>query len=37
MYRLLSEDDKTTVVNQLIDDLNSEIRDFRTYAIKVLS
>jgi len=37
MYRLLSEDDKTSVVNQLIDDLNSEIRDFRTYAIKVLS
>ena len=37
MYRLLSEDDKTTIVNQLIDDLNSEIRDFRTYAIKVLS
>ncbi len=37
MYRLLSEENKTTVVNQLIDDLNSEIRDFRTYAIKVLS
>jgi hypothetical protein len=37
MYRLLSEDDKTTVVNHLINDLNSELRDFRTYAIKVLS
>ena len=37
MYRLLSENNKTTVVNQLIDDLNSETRDFRTYAIKVLS
>ena len=37
MYRLLKEDDKTTVVNQLIDDLNNEIRDVRTYAIKVLS
>jgi len=37
MYRLLSEADKTTVVDQLLDDLNSEIRDFRTYAIKVLS
>ncbi len=37
MYRLLGEDAKTTVVNQLIEDLNSEIRDFRTYAIKVLS
>ena len=37
MYRLLNEDDKTTVVNLLIDDLNSETRDFRTYAIKVLS
>ena len=37
MYRLLNENNKTTVVNQLIDDLNSETRDFRTYAIKVLS
>jgi len=37
MYRLLSEDGKTLIVNQLIGDLNSELRDFRTYAIKVLS
>jgi len=37
MYRLLSEDGKTLIVNQLIGDLTSEIRDFRTYAIKVLS
>ncbi|MHA1508788.1 MAG: HEAT repeat domain-containing protein [Promethearchaeota archaeon] len=37
MYRFLSEDDKTTIVNQLINDLNSHIRDLRTYAIKILS
>jgi len=37
MYRFLSEDDKLTIVNQLIDDLNSHIRDLRTYAIKILS
>ena len=37
MYKLLSEVDKTTIVNRLIDDLNSEIRDVRTYAIKILS
>ena len=37
MYKLLSEDDKTTIVNQLIDDLSSDIRDIRTYAIKILS
>ena len=37
MYRFLSEDDKLIIVNQLIDDLNSQIRDLRTYAIKILS
>ena len=37
MYRFLREDDKLTIVNQLIDDLNSHIRDSRTYAIKILS
>jgi len=37
MYRFLSEGDKLTIVNQLIDDLNSHIRDIRTYAIKILS
>jgi len=37
MYRFLSEDDKFTIVNQLIDDLDSHIRDLRTYAIKILS
>ena len=37
MYRFLSEGDKLTIVNQLIDDLNSHIRDVRTYAIKILS
>ena len=37
MYRFLGEDDKTTIVNQLINDLNSHIRDLRTYAIKILS
>jgi len=37
MYRFLSEDDKLTIVNQLIDDLNSHVRDLRTYAIKILS
>ena len=37
MYKLLSESDKKTIVNHLIDDLSSEIRDVRTYAIKILS
>ena len=37
MYKLLHEDDKATIVNQLIDDLSSGIRDIRTYAIKILS
>ena len=37
MYRFLSENDKLTIVNQLIDDLDSHIRDLRTYAIKILS
>jgi len=37
MYKLLREDDKTTIVNQLFNDLNSGIRDVRTYAIKILS
>ncbi len=37
MYRFLREDDKTTITNQLIDDLSSESRDVRTYAIKILS
>jgi len=37
MYRFLREDDKTTITNQLLDDLSSESRDVRTYAIKILS
>ena len=37
MYRFLNEDDKITIVNQLINDLNSKIRDIRTFAIKILS
>jgi len=37
MYRFLSEDDKLKIVNQLINDLKSQIRDIRTYAIKILS
>jgi chromosome segregation ATPase len=37
MYKLLGENDKATIVNQLIEDLSNEIRDVRTYAIKVLS
>jgi hypothetical protein len=37
MYKLLGENDKISLVNQLIEDLSSGIRDVRTYAIKVLS
>jgi len=37
MYRFLNENDKLTIVNQLIDNLKSRIRDLRTYAIKILS
>ncbi|NHJ22645.1 MAG: hypothetical protein EAX91_16990 [Candidatus Lokiarchaeota archaeon] len=37
MYKLLSEDYKNLIVNQLIDDLKSNNRDSRTYAIKILS
>jgi len=37
MYKLLSENDKTTIIDLLIDDLSSNIRDTRTYAIKILS
>ena len=37
MYRFLNENDKLTIVNQLIDNLKSKIRDLRTYAIKILS
>ena len=37
MYNLLGENDKISLVSQLIGDLSSGIRDIRTYAIKVLS
>ena len=37
LYRFLNEDDKITIVNQLINDLSSKIRDIRTFAIKILS
>ena len=37
MYKLLSEDYKNLILNQLIDDLKSNNRDSRTYAIKILS
>jgi len=37
LYRLLSENDKITIENQLIDDLSSVTRDEKTYAIKILS
>ncbi|MBY9021553.1 MAG: HEAT repeat domain-containing protein [Candidatus Lokiarchaeota archaeon] len=37
MYKLLTENDRATIVNQLLDDLSNEIRDIRTYAIKILS
>jgi len=37
MYKMLSEDYKTLIVDQLIEDLKSTNRDSRTYAIKILS
>ncbi|MBY8987642.1 MAG: HEAT repeat domain-containing protein [Candidatus Lokiarchaeota archaeon] len=37
MYKLLSNDYKTSIVDLLIEDLKSTNRDSRTYAIKVLS
>ena len=37
MYKVLSNDNKTLIVDQLIADLKSSNRDSKTYAIKVLS
>jgi hypothetical protein len=37
MYNLLSDDYKELIVEQLINDLKSNNRDSRTYAIKILS
>ena len=37
MYKMLSDDDKMLIVDQLIEDLKSINRDSRTYAIKILS
>jgi len=37
MYKMLSNDYKTLIVDQLIEDLKSSKRDSRTYAIKILS
>jgi len=37
MYKMLSNDYKTLIVDQLIEDLKSSNRDARTYAIKILS
>ena len=37
MYKLLSNDYKMLIVDQLIEDLKSSNRDARTYAIKILS
>ena len=37
MYKMLSNDNKALVVDQLIENLKSGNRDSRTYAIKVLS
>ena len=37
MYKMLSNDYKTLIVDQLIDDLTNSNRDSRTYAIKILS
>ena len=37
MYNMLSNDNKTLIVDQLIEDLKSRNRDQRTYAIKILS
>jgi hypothetical protein len=37
MYKMLSNDYKTLIVDQLIEDLKSKNRDSRTYAIKILS
>ncbi len=37
MYKMLSSDYQTLIVNQLIEDLKSSNRDSKTYAIKILS
>jgi hypothetical protein len=37
MYKMLSNDYKTLIVDLLIEDLKSSKRDSRTYAIKILS
>ena len=37
MYKMLSNDYKALIVDQLIEDLKSSNRDSRTYAIKILS
>jgi len=37
MYKMLSNDYKTIIEDQLIEDLKSSNRDSRTYAIKILS
>jgi len=37
MYKMLSNDNKTLIVEQLIENLKSVHRDARTYAIKILS
>ena len=37
MYKMLSDDYKAWIVDKLIQDLKSEHRDSRTYAIKILS
>jgi len=37
MYKMLSNDNKTLIVDQLIANLKSTNRDSRTYAIKILS
>jgi DNA repair exonuclease SbcCD ATPase subunit len=37
MYKMLSDDYKALIVEQLIEDLKRNNRDYRTYAIKILS
>ncbi len=37
MYKMLTNDYKTLIVDQLIEDLKSDNRDSKTYAIKILS
>ena len=37
MYKMLSNEYRTLIVDHLLDDLNSKNRDSRTYAIKILS